>query len=83
MSDSEEDDEDGEEDDHGAQDAAVLAAQLDGATVEHVSGSRAAGRGLSTLPHELARSALSIWHAWSLPRLSVHLRAARDVVHRQ
>lgn len=43
MSDSEEEEDDEEEDDYGAQDAAVLAAQMDGATVEHISSSKAAG----------------------------------------
>ena len=43
VSDSEEDDEDEDEDDYGAQDAAVLAAQMDGATVEHISSSKPAG----------------------------------------
>ncbi len=49
VSDSEEEDEDEEEDDYGAQDAAVLAAQMDGATVEHISSSKAAGNCLNLL----------------------------------
>ena len=49
VSDSEEEDEDEEEDDYGAQDAAVLAAQMDGATVEHISSSKAAGSCLTLL----------------------------------
>ncbi len=42
VSDSEEEELE-EEEDYGAQDAAVRAAQLDGATVEHLPSSKAAG----------------------------------------
>ena len=50
VSDSEEEGEE-EEDDYGAQDAAVRAAQLDGATVERISSSQAAGIALEPAKH--------------------------------
>ena len=52
VSDSEEEELE-EEEDYGAQDAAVRAAQLDGATVEHVSSSKAAGTCMHMLPPDV------------------------------
>ena len=50
VSDSEEESEE-EADDYGAQDAAVRAAQLDGATVERISSNQAAGIALQPAKH--------------------------------